>query len=125
MSLAYFDDTARLRIKCGPSFAVRDVPRVKVDFTTGGEEDRATLYIPLSGVRDARYVSPSDWDEEAPPSDGFTVRPGDGFTFENTGRNGAPAVSSPGIFEITSVTVYTRGSRRMRHIKATGVRRDT
>ena len=121
MSLAYFDDTARLYIKCDGSFAVRDVPRVKVDCSFGNDLDTATLYIPLSGVRDAFYVSPGDWDEEAPPSGGFTVRPGDGFTFRNTGRNGAPAVSSPGVFEITSVVVCSRGSRRMRHIKATGV----
>ncbi len=121
MSLAYFDDVARLFIRGGGGFAVRDVPRVKADCVLGKDFDRVTLYIPHYGVRDEKYIPPSDWDGDAPPPGGFTVRTGDLFTFENTGRNGSVAVRSPGMFEITSVTVYTRGSRRMRHIRATGV----
>ena len=121
MSLAYFDDVATVRIVSADYGNVtRQVERVKVDHVRSASGDTAVMYIPIYGVREIKYVDGSAWDESAPPAGAFTVRVGDLFTYRNTGRNGATAVSPPTVFEVTEVTVNTRGSHRMRHLKIRG-----
>lgn len=118
MSIAYFDDEAKLYIRCGGGDAVRSVFFVKADHIRGAEKDTVTLYIPLYRVRDIKFVEPSAWDETHPPLDGFTLRPNDRFSYHNTGRRGSETLGESAVFTVKTVAFYTRGSMRMRHIKA-------
>lgn len=120
MSLAYFDDVAVIFIKCGDTFIRRTVERVKVDYVKGEKEDTAVLYIPLYGCRSLHYTDESVFDESDPRSSEFTVRVGDKFDFYNTNRNGSTPIASVGRLTVTAVQINTRGSHRMRHIRAVG-----
>ncbi len=121
MSLAYFDDTAEIRIEsAGYGTVTRTVERVKVDHLRKAGGDEAVMYVPLYNVRGIKYVDGSLWDESEPPAGAFTARVGDTFTYRNTGRNGATALAPRTVFKITEVAVNVRGSHRMRHLKIRG-----
>ena len=121
MSLAYFDDTAEIKIvSAGYGTVTRMVERVKVDHLRKAGGDEAVMYVPLYNVRSIKYVDGSLWDESAPPAGAFTVRVGDAFTYRNTGRNGGTALRPQTVFTVTEVEVNVRGSHRMRHLKVRG-----
>lgn len=120
MSIAYFDDTATLRIADSGGEIRRTVTRVKVDYTRGEKKDRAVMYIPLYHLRDMTFVSEKDWEDSGKLSGTFTVRPGDRFDYVNNGENGSTPTGSVSTLTVTEVKVNTRGSHRMRHIKVIG-----
>ena len=120
MSLAYFDDTATVYISCTDGWAVRIVDRVKVDCTYGETKDSAVIYIPIYSLRNMKFIDPGSWDPDNPETGKFTLRPGDRFTFRNSGRGGGTVISTSNVFTVREVEINTRGSHRMRHIKAKG-----
>ena len=120
MSNALFHHTVTLYLadKDNSTYERRTVETVRVRSRRGRspKDTEMTVYLPLYGRRQLRYVTPEAY-ERNPAVYRFTVRPGDSVALGHRTDTLPPADA----LTVDTVTVYTDGTRRLWHIRLTAV----